>query len=243
MLAFAGFAIALHEWTSRSRSHAISLAVVNLALVILSGTRMAIFASALFMVAYGALSGTLRRHLRRERWAALTGLGLVGATLIVYWPTLLGRLFEDGGAMVNLNGRAELWSLHGQQFLSSPWFGRGLGAGFVAAAAWYQFPLSTPHNEYLHLLVIGGVIGFALIGGGIVLWCRQLLQGALPHDRAFLLATALAMAIYAMTDNVLVYPSGLALYAYFGAVHRVPSRAVQTAPDPWRADRAHAHSS
>ena len=38
-LAFAGFAVALHEWTRPGRRYAIYLAIVNLALVILSGTR------------------------------------------------------------------------------------------------------------------------------------------------------------------------------------------------------------
>ncbi len=93
MLAFAGFAVALHEWTRPGRRYAIYLAILNLALVILSGTRMAIFASAVFAGAYVVLSEVLRRQLRQERWLALAGLGLVAATLVAYWPTLLQHMF------------------------------------------------------------------------------------------------------------------------------------------------------
>ena len=47
-LAFAGFAVALHEATRPGRTWLACLAVVDLALVILSGTRMAILASVVF---------------------------------------------------------------------------------------------------------------------------------------------------------------------------------------------------
>ena len=223
MLAFAGFAVALHEWTRPGRRYAIYLATLNLALVILSGTRMAIFASAVFAGTYAALSEALRQQLKQQRRTALAGVGLVAAILVAYWPTLIGRIFADDGETLELSGRDELWSFYWQEFLFSPWFGRGLGAGVVAAEKWYGFALSTPHNEYLHLLVIGGVVGFVLIAGAILLWYRQLLRVASPNDREFLLALAPALAAYAVTDNILTYSSALALYAYLGMVLTLPS--------------------
>jgi O-antigen ligase len=223
MLAFAGFAVALHEWTRPGRRYAIYLATLNLALVILSGTRMAIFASAVFVGTYAALSEALRQQLKQQRRTALAGVGLLAAILVAYWPTLIGRIFADDGETLELSGRDELWSFYWQEFLFSPWFGRGLGAGVVAAEKWYGFALSTPHNEYLHLLVIGGVVGFVLIAGAILLWYRQLLRVASPNDREFLLALAPALAAYAVTDNILTYSSALALYAYLGMVLTLPS--------------------
>lgn len=223
MLAFAGFAVALHEWTRPGRRYAIYLATLNLALVILSGTRMAIFASAVFAGTYAALSEALRQQLKQQRRTALAGVGLVAAILVAYWPTLIGRIFADDGETLELSGRDELWSFYWQEFLFSPWFGRGFGAGVVAAEKWFGFALSTPHNEYLHLLVIGGVVGFVLIAGAILLWYRQLLRVASPNDREFLLALAPALAAYAVTDNILTYSSALALYAYLGMVLTLPS--------------------
>jgi O-antigen ligase len=238
MLAFAGFAVALHEWTRPGRRYAIYLALVNLALVILSGTRMAIFASAVFLGTHVVLSEVLRRQLRQERWLALAGLGLVAATLIVYWPTLLQHTFGRTGETVDLNGRDELWSFYWQEFLLSPWFGRGLGSGFVASVGWIRAVLPTPHNEYLHLLVMGGVVGFVVIAGGIGLWYRQLLQVASPNDREFLLALMPALGAYAFTDNILIYSSAMAVYAYLGVVLTLPSSfalppVAETAGEAW----------
>jgi teichuronic acid biosynthesis protein TuaE len=245
-LAFAGFAVALHERTRPGRRYAIYLAVLNLALVILSGARMAMLASALFAGAHLLLSEALRRQLREERWLALASLGLVAAILIAYWPTLLGRTFAGNSETLNLSGRGALWSFYWREFLFSPIFGRGLGAGFIAAADWMPSSmLPLPHDEYLHLLVIGGVVGFALIAGGIVLWYRQLLAAASPNDREFLLALLPALLVYALTDNILIYSSALALYAYLGVVLTLPSPfavAPPAAEEAWRAQRAFVQS-
>ncbi len=142
-LAFAGFAVALHEWTRPGRRYAIYLAILNLALVILSGTRMAIFASAVFA---GGPCPRSRRPCAgsssKQRWLALAGLGLVAVD-----PR---RLLADAARAhvrqhwrdVDLNGREELWPFYWQEFQLSPIFGRGLGAGFVAADDWLPSDLS-----------------------------------------------------------------------------------------------------
>jgi O-antigen ligase len=219
MLAFTSFAVAVHEWTRPRRPHAIYLAFANLSLVILSGTRMAVFASAVFVVTYVAHSQVWRAHFRARRLEALAGALLVMATLVLYGPTLIERLFAEDGQTIALSGRRELWTFYWQEFVVSPLFGRGPGAGFIGAADWYTFARPTPpHNEYLHLLVIGGVVGFVLIAGAVVLWYRQLFQATSHSDRVFLLALAPALSVYAITDNVLVYTSSLALYTYLGVL-------------------------
>ena len=70
---------------------------------------------------------------------------------------------------------------------------------------------------------MGGVVGFVLIAGGIILWYRQFLRVASPNDREFLLALLPALGAYAATDNVLIYPSALAVYVYLGVVLTLPS--------------------
>jgi O-antigen ligase len=218
LLAFTGFAVALHESTRRGRPFLGVLAALNLALVVLSATRMAIFTSALFLAVYLAASPALREQWR-NRWIEVSiGVGLVLAAVLYYWPMLRRRAFESGGDGIRLSGRDELWPFYYDQFLMSPTFGRGLGSGFVGAMYALNISLPTPHNEYLHLLVVGGVVGAAACFVAIVLWSRQLWQAAAANDRSFLIALLPALAAYAVIDNVLVYATGLALFAYLGVL-------------------------
>ena len=225
ILAFAGFVVALHELSRPGRPFAGALAAVNLALVILSGTRMAIAASALFLITYLALSETLRERLRAHRARTATGIAVVVAALLWYWPTLESRLFEAGRDLetvamddvgVNLSGRDDVWKFYFEEFTFSPLFGRGMGAGFVAAADWVPWQRKTPHNEYLHLLVNTGVVGFGLCAAAIFVWYRNLARVASDNDHKFLIALLPALGAFAITEDVLVFPTGLALFAYLG---------------------------
>jgi O-antigen ligase len=232
-LAFAGFAIALHEWTRPGRPFAGYLASANLALVLLSGTRMAILASVTLLATYLWSSATLRAQLRRYRAQALCGGGLLLATVLAYLPTLQGRMFHED--QLQLSSRDTLWSFYYEEFLLSPFFGRGLGAGFVASSDWLQLTLPMPHNEYLHMLVVGGITGFALWLAAVVLWFRHLLQVASPNDREFLIAMIPALGVLAITDNILVYSSALPIYAYFALILARPSP-VATPPETMPAE-------
>jgi O-antigen ligase len=218
LLAFTGFAVALHESTRRGRPFLGVLAAVNLAFVVLSGTRMAIFASGLFLAVYLLASPALREQWRRRRIELAVGAGFVAAAAWYYWPTLRWRAFEPRGDGIRLSGRDELWPFYYDQFLMSPVFGRGLGAGFVGALHWLDFSVPAPHNEYLHLLVVGGVVGAAACSLAIFLWFRQLWRTVATNDRSFLIALLPALASYAVIDNVLIYATGLALFAYLGVL-------------------------
>ncbi len=220
-LAFAGFTVALHEAVQSGRAWLAALAVLNLAAVILSTTRMAIFASCLFAIVYG-LSSAEFRHWLRARPVLVATAGCVLAGVVVWQlPELERRLISRGH--FRWSRRNILWQLYFEDLQSSPTFGRGLGAGFVQAG-------DLPHNEYLHLLVIGGWVGFALCLAAIALWLRQLLTVVAAPDRAFLIATIPAVAAYWLTDNLLIYPTALAFYAYLGLLLAAPS-----APTDWRA--------
>ena len=219
LLGFTSFAVALHESTRRGRPLLGMLAAVNLALVVLSGTRMAIFTSVLFLAVYLVASPALREQWRKRRIELAVGAGLVAAAVWYYWPMLRRRTFESGGGDgIRLSGRDQIWPFYYDQFLMSPGFGRGLGAGFVGALHQLNFAVPTPHNEYLHLLVVGGVVGAAACFVAIVLWSRQLWQATAANDRSFLVALLPAVAAYAAIDNVLIYATGLALFAYLGVL-------------------------
>jgi O-antigen ligase len=218
LLAFAGFAVALHESTRRGRPFLGVLAAVDLALVIFSGARTAVFASGLFLALYIAFSPTLRAQWKQRRIELLIALGVVAAALWYYLPVLIRRMFEIRGEGLRLSNRDVIWSFYYDQFLMSPIFGRGLGYGFIGAAPRWDLALPAPHNEYLHLLVVGGALGAAACFVAILLWFRQLWQTVARNDRSFLVAVLPALAAYAVTDNVLIYATGLALFAYFGVL-------------------------
>jgi O-antigen ligase len=204
---------------------------------------MAIFASAVVIASYAAVSPRLREQLWRYRKQSLLGIGLVAAIAVAYLPTLEARMFEGEG--LQLSSRDELWFFYYREFLLSPIFGRGFGAGFIAGEDWLKAILTTPHNEYLHLIVIGGVVGLALCLGAIGLSCCQLWQASSPNDRQFLLALTPALALYALTDNILTYSSALSLYAYLGVVLTAPSLLMPAAPDsgvaPFQSPAAFSH--
>ena len=120
LLAFTGFAVALHESTRRGRPLLGMLAAVNLALVVLSATRMAIFTSVLFLAVYVVASPALREQWRKRRIELAGGAGLVVAAVWYYWPMLRWRTFESGGDGIRLSGRDQIWPFYYDQFLHEP---------------------------------------------------------------------------------------------------------------------------
>ena len=190
---------------------------------------MALAASCAFLIVYLLLSDGLRQRLRQDHARTAAGIAVVAATLLWYWPTLGARLFDHGhdvagvsigtvDVSLNLSNRIEIWTFYVEEFMFSPLFGRGIGVGFVAAADWLPWPRMTPHNEYLHLLVSVGVVGFVLCAGAIALWYRRLLQMASDNDRLFLIALIPAIGLFAITDDVLAFSTGLALFAYLSVL-------------------------
>ena len=188
-------------------------------LVILSGTRMAIFAAGVLLFTYAALSPHLRKLPLRRRWLTGAAVVLVAVVAALYWPYLRQHLFDGDSATLEMSSRDEIWSFYLQELRQSPLFGRGSGAGYIAGAEGLSdLWRTTPHNEYLHFLVEGGAVGFGVCLAAIGFWYRQLLQAVGGHDRVFILALAPALAVYAFTVDLLIYWAGLALYAYLGVL-------------------------
>ena len=100
-----------------------------------------------------------------------------------------------------------------------PLLGHGLGAGLLGRS-YYDLP----HNEYLRLLVEGGIIGLVLYGGAVVLWGRQVLARVDARERPFVRALFAALAVYALTDNVLTMAPGLVPFVYLALILGEPYR-------------------
>jgi O-antigen ligase len=70
-------------------------------------------------------------------------------------------LSESGQLGINTAGRTWAWTYYWNVAMVNPLFGRGLGAGTLGIPNDNVF--RTPHNEYLRLLVEGGIVG-AILG-------------------------------------------------------------------------------
>jgi O-antigen ligase len=215
-LAFAGFAIALHEAIRGHRLDFAALAAVNVALAVLTGGRMGIGAGVVFAAAYCLLDDRIATATARlPRW--LVGLGLLAAAVLFGW--LLVQTYHEPADMLDPSGRDVIWARCLEQFRQSPIFGHGIGA-----TALVKSYFSLPHNVYLRLLVEGGIVGFLLYGAAILLWARRLLARVDPAERAFARALLLALAVYALTDNLLTMPPTLIAFFYLGLMLGEPYR-------------------
>jgi O-antigen ligase len=222
-LAFAGFAIALHEAVRRQPAMAL-LAALNLVLVVLTGGRMGIVACLVLALVYLALA---RPPSARGGRLATAALGLAAAAVMLTLSITLveGYHLSDLGEVFTLTGRDTIWLHYLDAFRASPWFGRGLGAGLLGRS-YYDLP----HNEYLRLLVDGGIVGLVLYGGAVVLWGRALLARVDPAERAFVRALFAALAVYALTDNILTMPPGLVPFVYLALILGEPYARPVAAP-------------
>lgn len=218
LLAFAGLAVALHEWARRGRSWAGLACWLNLVILLFTGTRMALSAGLILVLLYGWRAPGLRARLRASSRGLRTSLGLALLCAGAYAPILYRRLFSGQGGTIGLSGRDEIWAFFWHEFLESPLFGRGLGAGFAAGGDLLNYPLPLPHNEYLHLLVLGGLFGAACCLVAIGLWWRELRARLASEDHPLLDALLPALLVYAFTENILSLPSGLGVFAYLGVL-------------------------
>ena len=115
LLAFGGFALALHELTRTTRRYFTYLGYLNFVLVVLSGARMAIAASVLLFVTYSLLVPPMRARWRQNAVAAALGLGVIALAGGLYLPNLELRMFDDDG-VVSLSGRDAMWSFYSTSF-------------------------------------------------------------------------------------------------------------------------------
>ena len=227
ILAFAGFAVALHESAAKGRTWAGVFVAVNVTLVFFSGARMAIFASALLFTTYVIASRRVRVRFRQNPMKVSIGIFTIAAIAAPYTPKVLDR-------MMSKMDRVRFWQVFFDEFLKSPWFGRGIGSVFLAESYWpdhVEKPyLPVPHNEYLHILTVGGVFGFGICAVCLVLWYYRLIMIASDYDKKFLISLFPAICLYSVTENLLIYSSALTIYAYLGLISQSTPKSVPKLP-------------
>lgn len=103
-----------------------------------------------------------------------------------------GETGEEGEWTVSLTatGRMNAWSYYWNVFQESPWFGNGVGASIVAGTGVLHPAFRQPHNDYLRILVDGGIVGLCLMVGGHVLVMRRLMRSSRTTFRRWLIVIA-----------------------------------------------------
>jgi len=148
------------------------LAVVSVALVILSTSKTALLVLLLSLSAMGFVAVVKSGPLRAVVATWLAVVVVIGGALLISAETdvVLGLLGKDA----TLTGRTEIWSGIMQQMSEHPWRGFGYGAvwddpGFTGPKAWIghqaHFIPANAHSGWLEIYIalgLGGVILFAL---------------------------------------------------------------------------------
>jgi O-antigen ligase len=212
-LAFAGFAIALHEAIQRRHLGLACLAAANVVIAVLTGGRMGIGACLVLALAYLGLAVLPARAPLGRPAAVALAVGSVLGLLLLSASLVHGVGAERLEGVLSMTGRDSIWAQYFGVFLAHPLFGRGLGAGSLGVN-YFQLP----HNEYLRVLVEGGVVGLVVYGGAVVLWGRRVLARVAPGERGFVAALFLALAVYALTDNILTMVPALVPFLYLALI-------------------------
>lgn len=185
------------------------LAVVNCAIVALTGTRMAT-AVAGFMFIATLILAVVRRYPHWLPAIVVTSFaGVAGAIFIV--PNFLQRISEaSGGGMLRGSGRELAWSYFFERFLERPVTGFGPGSGPLLAEQAGSHVVRdffvSPHNTYLTIAIDLGVV-LALVFFGAIVWFFVSTARTIDGDTRWWLAFfAVATLIYAGFDNLLTAP-------------------------------------
>jgi teichuronic acid biosynthesis protein TuaE len=113
-----------------------------------------------------------------------------------------GQIHEVG------SGRFEAWTVAYDQAKVNLAFGRGLGAGpLVGKTPGSPEGFTAQHNEYLRLLLEGGIVGGVVVLLAIVTTMVSVIRRAPREIRADLAAAGLAFAVYSFTENTLTAPA------------------------------------
>lgn len=174
--------------------------IITYVILFLSGARMALVCSFLSTIVFVY-----------QYWKANSTIKIILSTLtfisfIVYVILKSSRSGSLGNAdvLVNTSGRTDAWAFFYQVFLDNPVLGIGAGnsSKFFRNSDIEFFV--TPHNEYLRLLVEGGLIGTAIVSFFMFryIFFKLMLYKRTKSENVFQLLTLYACTlIFSFTDN------------------------------------------
>ena len=116
------------------------------------------------------------------------------------------------------SGRIRAWTFAYEQAKVNLAFGRGIGAGpIVGKSPGSPTGFTAQHNEYVRMLLEGGIIGGLIVLLSIVATMFSFIRRSPSLIRADLAAAGVAFAIYSITENTLsAAPIAVAVLLFFG---------------------------
>lgn len=209
---FAAFA----EYVLTGRRHWLFLAGGAYLSIVASGTRVPMATALLFclillLFARGPNFGVMPRV---RLW--LAGLAGLTAGAIAIGPRLIARTFGGTGGGINVSGRDVIWPIFTAAIARFPLFGQGIGTGrFLAPEEEIRYiGTQAVHNEYLRLSADMGLVGVGLLVLGHVLWIRGSWRFLVQAERVVICAYGVAFALHCISDNTLIAPQAMILYAW-----------------------------
>jgi O-antigen ligase len=156
---------------------------------------------------------------RKSTRAAGATVILAVAAAAAYWAVTSYAPIRDrflggdnavnyGGVSLNTSGRSQLWEIILNSSAREPFFGHGPGSAELLISSLYP-NIAHPHNDYLRLLHDFGWVGLILFALGYAVLFARVFKRARRLDSPVhwsAVATLTAIAIAALTDNVIVYP-------------------------------------
>lgn len=243
---YISFFVCLYKAIALKQRSFYVLGGIALATIILTGTRTpSVCAIVMAGITIFFSSG---RDLRGSSKFIVTVLGVsfLAAILAYYWPDLQARMASnssEAGTAINTSGRAGMWD-----YLLGIWdvnqmFGRGLGTGAIALLGVVNQPTfaKAAHNEYIRLLVDGGIVGLIVYVLGVVMLLFQEGRYLTRTQGVSIVALFVSFALYSFTDNTISSPPSIVLFyavALVMAKARFERLEQAERPAPMRARRA-----
>lgn len=215
-LGLLGLIASLWIW-SLGHATGIYLAIINLGIVALTGTRMATAISAVsFLVLL--VVGFISRYPHRIIAVAMTAVGVIGGVFLVL-PNFIQRYrgSAEGTGLLNASGRDQAWAYFMKKIAERPLTGYGPGSGPLLAAdsgnPIIVKDFVSPHNNYITLtLDLGAVLALVFLGALIAL-AVMLVRGSHGAQRWLASVLFVGAAVYALIDNLLTAAQAAILFA------------------------------
>jgi O-antigen ligase len=214
--AIATIASVWRYWDSGRRRLDLLLAAIFATATVATFSLSGLAALLAMLMAFGsARPGSVRVKFGAYVVAALVVAGFLatplgGERLANESSTSLQSAQVRGAANTSFAWRLYKWGTLIPQWEQSPYIGQGLGTTVTAEGNSENVTAGrVPHNEYLRYLVETGVIGLAILLGGLVMLIRRLaarrrVPGA-PDSGALGIAVVAGCLVNALADNTLLY--------------------------------------
>jgi O-antigen ligase len=207
------------------------LAAVNLIIILMTGSRLPMFMAAMVGVALWLFASQQSLSWSVRLKVAIAGAVLLTGALYVWWPSLEARLYGTVGG--GTSGRTFIWEYYIREISQNPWFGRGVGSGVSLLDTIDDYRINytnAAHNEYLRILMDGGIIGLVMFVVAMVWWVVSECRFMQRDERVLFLGFMISFAIATYADNTLSSPPTLVIFFVLALIiQRVRQRAIGTA--------------